>query len=270
MTANDAHAGNEELQFDRVASRTPTPDQASPHRAVVCAACSTPIQTYYFHVNGKVACSRCRNAAESKLATPTGLGPMARATALGIGAAIAGAVVYYGVIAITEFEIGIVAILIGYMVGWAVRKGAAGRGGRRFQVLAAILTYWSVGLAYTPIAMKGATGDHAHEPTAAAVDSARTATSASMPDASGDTTKARAAHPAKKHAGPAALLSVFFVLLVFVFALPIIAIVGSLPSGLISAFIIFIGLRQAWRMTAGTPFEVSGPYRVGVPSPAAG
>ena len=66
-------------------------------------------------------------------------------------AAIPGAILYYAVIAITNFEIGIVAIAIGYMVGWAVRKGAGGRGGRRFQVLALVLTYWAVGLAYTPL-----------------------------------------------------------------------------------------------------------------------
>ena len=41
------------------------------------------------------------------------------------------------------------------MVGWAIRKGTAGRGGRRFQILAAVLTYWAVGLAYTPLAFKG-------------------------------------------------------------------------------------------------------------------
>src|SRR4029450_6773668 len=76
------------------------------------------------------------------------------AALFGLGAAIAGAILYYAVIAITNFEIGIVAIAIGFMVGWAVRKGAGGRGGRRFQVLALVLTYWAVGLAYTPITFK--------------------------------------------------------------------------------------------------------------------
>ena len=86
---------------------------------------------------------------------PRGAGPFVMALLFGLGAGIAGAIIYYAVIAITNFEIGIVAILIGYMVGYAVRKGAGGRGGRRFQVLAVALTYIAVGLAYTPIAMKG-------------------------------------------------------------------------------------------------------------------
>jgi ABC-type uncharacterized transport system permease subunit len=38
---------------------------------------------------------------------------------------------------------------------------------------------------------------------------------------------------------------------------------GSLPFGLISAFIIFIGLRQSWKMTAAPQIQVLGPFRVG-------
>jgi len=53
------------------------------------------------------------------------------------------------------------------------------------------------------------------------------------------------------------------VLLVFVFALPVLVVVGSLPFGFISGFIIFIGLRQSWRMTAAPHVQVFGPYRVG-------
>src|SRR5258708_3197232 len=74
----------------------------------------------------------------------------------GFGAGGVGAAIYYGVIAIAPLEIGIVAILIGYMVGYSVRKGADGRGGRRFQVLAAVLTYCSVALAYAPLAVQQA------------------------------------------------------------------------------------------------------------------
>jgi hypothetical protein len=60
------------------------------------------------------------------------MAPIVMAGVFGLGAGIVGAVIYYAVIAITNFEIGLVAILIGYMVGQAVRKGARGRGGLRF------------------------------------------------------------------------------------------------------------------------------------------
>ena len=37
----------------------------------------------------------------------------------------------------------------------------------------------------------------------------------------------------------------------------------SLPFGLISALIIFIGMRQAWVMTAPHVIDISGPFKVG-------
>jgi len=57
-------------------------------------------------------------------------------------------------------------------------------------------------------------------------------------------------------------------LAVLFLGLPVIAIVYSMPQGLISALIIGFGLRQAWRMTAGIPLEVTGPYRVSAPTRA--
>jgi hypothetical protein len=55
----------------------------------------------------------------------------------------------------------------------------------------------------------------------------------------------------------------FVFLAVLIAALPVIVVFGSFPSGLISAFIIFIGMRQAWRMTGAPLLQILGPYRVG-------
>ena len=112
MTADDAHAGTEELQFDRAVSDA-AEEQSSQRPAVTCAGCSTPIHTEYYHINGHTTCERCRDAVAAQVAVPRGWKPFVLAAALAIGAAIAGAIVYYAVIAITDFEIGIVAILIG-------------------------------------------------------------------------------------------------------------------------------------------------------------
>ena len=49
----------------------------------------------------------------------------------------------------------------------------------------------------------------------------------------------------------------------FIFVLPIMAVMGSGASGIISVIIIGVGLRQAWRMTAGHVVTITGPYRVG-------
>ena len=266
MTTDGTRPANDDLQFDRVVSDSPASAQSRP--AVVCVACKKAITTDYFHLNGKVTCASCRNAIESAVATPTGLGPFGRAAGLGLLAAIAGAAIYYGVIALLNLEIGIVAILIGYMVGWAVRKGANGRGGRRFQVLAIVLTYWAVGLAYLPIFLKASGKIEKSRVTASADSTAKiasdsAATSPATIAKSGDSAKTVTTAPSEakedKNESGTRDPRIFF----YVFALPVIIITSGGASGLISAFIIAIGMRQAWQMTGAPALKISGPYRVG-------
>jgi hypothetical protein len=269
MSADEAQDekrnASEELQFDRVESRG-SGDATAAGADVLCTMCRKSVGTQYFHVNGKHFCESCVGVLTQVTATPRTMGTFIRAGVFGLGAAIAGAAIYYAVIAIANLEIGIVAILIGYMVGYSVRKGAGGRGGRRFQILAVVLTYWSVGLAYTPLAFKQSS-----------LGKGEKATSSSFADSIRATSPARSSTPpvtvdddTSKLSGGSAALAVG-ALFVMVFALPVMSVVGSLPFGLISAFIIFIGLRQAWSMTAAPKLEISGPYRVGTgTAPAAG
>ncbi|HEX6464416.1 MAG TPA: hypothetical protein VFZ98_08185 [Vicinamibacterales bacterium] len=243
--ANALEGGTGDLQFDKVVPQgPPVPD------ALSCAYCKRPLPAEYYDVSGNSTCAGCRGQIETLIETPRGAGPFLKALTLGGVAGIAGAIVYYAVIAITNFEIGIVAILIGYMVGYAVRKGARGRGGRRFQVIGILLTYLAVGLAYTPLAVKGA------------IESRRKA------DASATATPERPMDPAA--ATRPSLIKILALVAGFIIALPVIVIVGGLPSSLLSAAIIFFGMRQAWRMTGTPQLQITGPYRVGAPpAPAA-
>ena len=265
MLDQGTRAGSDELQFDRVS--TGTVPSAPPIKLVVtCAACQASIETTYFEVNGSILCRLCRGRAESAAEKPRGIVPFMIATIYGLGAGVVGAIIYYAVIAITNFEIGIVAILIGYMVGYAVRKGAGLRGSRRFQVLAVALTYLSIALAYAPLVFNQAAD------TPQSAQDARAVTAGG----NGDTTAATETAPVptntmgtatEKVSGRRALLSLVFLAAVIA-ALPVMAVFGSLPSGLISAFIIFIGMKQAWRMTGAPALQILGPYRVGA-APAA-
>jgi hypothetical protein len=253
---NEERSASPELQFDRVESEAPANASAA-SGGVMCAMCQKPVGSQYYHVNGKQFCESCRQIVTNVAATPRTAGPLIRAGIFGLGAAIAGAAIYYAVIAIANLEIGLVAILIGYMVGYSVHKGAGGRGGRRFQILAVLLTYWSVGLAYAPLAYKGAKQSNGQSAELSTDTSANIAPTAAKPD-TGTISGGEAA---------VAIGGLFLL----VFALPVISVFGSMPFGLISAFIIFIGLRQAWSMTAAPVLEISGPYRVGSgPAPAAG
>ncbi|AHG89019.1 hypothetical protein J421_1482 [Gemmatirosa kalamazoonensis] len=245
---------SDDLRFDRVVRDAPGPDTTAAQPTVACAGCGRAIETEYWHLNGKSVCADCRRLVEAAAVPARGAGTWGRAVLYGLGAAIAGAVVYYAVVAITDFEIGIVAILIGYMVGWAVRKATGGRGARGFQILAAVLTYCAVGLAYTPLAFKGS-----QSATSAAADSARRA-----PNDSASTDSRTPVHaPSRTPSHAPSLAKALVVVFAFAFALPVIAVVGSLPSGLLSGAIIFFGLRQAWHMTGAPRVVVTGPYRVG-------
>ena len=272
MSADDSRIGGDEpheLQFDRVETTTPLADTtASP--AVTCAVCGKSLDREYYHANGKPICDSCRQVVTAAVATPRSPGPLLLAGLFGLGAAVAGAAIYYAVIAIANLEIGIVAILIGYMVGWAVRKGARGRGGRRFQILAVALTYWAVGLAYAPLAFKQMVG-HPKKTSA----SARTTDSAAGPTIAerlGDSTQVLAnvadstakTVSAGNEVSRSQALKAVGALALLVFALPLLSVFGSLPFGLISALIIFIGMRQAWQMTAAPRLAISGPYKVGL------
>jgi hypothetical protein len=224
----------------------------------------------YFTLSDKSYCGSCKVGIEQVVASGRKPAAFFKALLFGTGAALAGAIVYYGVLALLELEIAIVAILIGYMVGYAIRR-AVPSGGRRYQILGAALTYFAVGAAYMPIAIKGAresnktvagpTARHDSSRTTSRVADSSTSTPSRDTTVRSDSVVA-AGKSAKKQRS-------FFVasglLIAFSLALPVLVIFGSMPSGLISALIIGLGMRQAWRMTAAPNLAFLGPLKVSAP-----
>jgi DNA-directed RNA polymerase subunit RPC12/RpoP len=244
-------AGPTPLQFDRVVPDSPT-SLGGDRVAAVCAACGATIDTEYYQINGHVACASCRSRAVASAETPRGIKPLVTAGLFGLGAGIVGAIIYFAVIALLNLEIGIVAILIGYMVGYAVRRGIHGRGGRRFQVLAVALTYAAIAMAYTPIGMKGALEN--------------TPVSANV-SAAGSSENAASTQAGNEEGNVFFALAAVFALIAI---LPVLVVFSSLPGSLISGVIIFVGLAQAWRMTGVPQLQIFGPYRVGTEASAVG
>jgi hypothetical protein len=270
-------ASTESLQFDRV-------DAAS----MKCATCAKPIVASYYDVDGKSVCIACKEAAERLNQPARGAGTFFKSLFFGGIGAFVGAAIYYGVAALTGWEIAIVALVIGLLVGGGVRFGTGGRGGRLFQVMAVVLAYFAVGLAYTPFAIKeviDATDSTASADSTGGIDSNAAIASvinglsptvpppAAPPSAdssivalAGDTGAAIALDSATQLTAGTATLAIGVVLIggfLMAFVLPIMAIVGSMPSGLINAVIIGVGMHQAWKMTAAQVHTISGPYRVG-------
>ena len=215
-----------------------------------CTRCQVPLQDSYYRFFQDTVCPSCaakitvgRHLRESES------GGLGRAALFGAGAAIGGSIIY-GAVLLMGFQIGLVAILNGWMVGKAMMRGSNGIAGRSFQVVAVILTYLSITGGYIPLLVKQMAA-HQRQKTAVAVKIG--GADAKMAGASPQ------AGPAKPPlTGPTVAIASVFALFVAAVFIPLLSIASI--SGVIGAFIIFVGLRQAWRETAGTPFELHGPH----------
>lgn len=169
MTYPDSESGKDQgapasgLQFDHVEAAppvAPAPGELPPPPAtaaapvqLACQVCGQEIREEYYEMGGKVACPACHAAALAKWRGGTPAGRFLRAALLGIAAAVAGCLVYYLVLKLTGYEFGLIAILVGYAVGIAVRSGSSGHGGWPYQLLAVALTYLSIVGSYLPLVL---------------------------------------------------------------------------------------------------------------------
>lgn len=136
------------LQFDRAESGEGASTPAS------CTRCKTLLQGSYYEANGAIVCQACRAALEQEWNRGSGTGRFARALLFGVVAAAAGSGLYYAILKLTGYEFGLVAIVVGLMVGIAVKKGSNGHGGWKFQTLAMFLTYTSIVSSYVPLILR--------------------------------------------------------------------------------------------------------------------
>ena len=127
------------LQFDTAEPSVPQ------FASLSCAVCSQPLRDSYHEVNGKTVCAGCRAGLEAAR------GSFPRAILLGAGAGFAGWAIYFAILKITSFELALIAILVGYMVGKAVNAASGGRGGRAYQILAVVITWVACTSAYLPL-----------------------------------------------------------------------------------------------------------------------
>jgi hypothetical protein len=118
--------------------------------SVACAFCLQPIPAEYHQVNQLTACGACRQKVEDTLARRPGLAGFLKASGAGFVAAAAGSLVWFLIARFAHMELGIIAIAVGYAVGYAVRWGTQGRGGWLYQLLAIALTYLAIVTSYMP------------------------------------------------------------------------------------------------------------------------
>lgn len=117
---------------------------------LACARCAAPIASSYYTFDGDVLCHVCRARIETELRAGSPAGRFAAAVVLGAVAAALGAAVWLAVTRLTGYEIGLIAIAVGFLVGSGVLLGSRQRGGVPYQLLAVVLTYTAICATYVP------------------------------------------------------------------------------------------------------------------------
>ena len=226
-------------------------------------------------VGKHTVCERCRNSVQASLTGGSGAARFLRAAVAGLLAAAAGALIYFGISALTGYEFGLVAIVVGLMVGGAVRWGSTGRGGRSYQALAMALTYTAIVTTYVPqIVRSFREAAHAPQVPAASPNSSGAVQAARAPTrrSSATTPTAKTGSPrpvqATSRAGTSAASQddarptpiKFLIGWGFVFAIAFVApFLGGLRN-IMGLIIIGIGLYEAWKMNRRVRVELSGPF----------
>lgn len=253
MTAKEPNVRTpeEDLQFDR-AEFTESAEQ------VACSSCQGRIASTYFQVGGAVVCETCRIAIESALAGGSGLGRFAKAVLFGGIAAVVGAGIYFAILALTGYELALVAIVVGFLVGAGVRLGAERRGGWLYQTLAVMLTYTAIVATYIPMMIRGLEESPTDSDLAAPGDPDSPARS--EPRGADGSEPAGESMQEMWNSDDAVKRLAVFIFIVFV------AFVSPFMAGfenIIGLLIIAFALYQAWAMNKRSRIEISGPYRVG-------
>lgn len=220
--------GAEALQFDKAEM----PD-APVANSVSCSNCQRPISSTYYQIGAGIFCSTCREVVVHVLENA---GRFGRAVLFGGGAAVLGAIVWHAIRSATGYEIGLVAAFIGIFVGIAVRKGSMSLGGRKYQILAVVLTYVSITMAYIPPILEGLRAN--------AESSAEKASASGPPTPGG-----------------------FLVACVYLFLLALASPFLLGFQNILGIIIIGFAIYEAWRINGRQSLAIQGPFTVADASP---
>ncbi|HTC51158.1 MAG TPA: hypothetical protein VK700_04410 [Steroidobacteraceae bacterium] len=217
-----------------------TAEYSNQSAAATCKVCGRALGSTHYRVNGVPTCTECAGQIQARLPEDSHAA-FVRGISFGIGGAVLGLILYVLFAIATGLVIGFVSLAVGYIVGKAIVMGSKGRGGRRYQVAAVLLTYMAVSLAAVPIAIsqhlkqrqaqeQSQTGDHA----------AASVPRVGLAKALGELTVLGLASPFLDLANP--------------------------MHGLIGLVILFVGLRIAWRITGQNPVNIVGPLTAAAPT----
>lgn len=280
-TSNFADGRLPELQFTTHESVGPEPEVVG----LSCLGCKQPIEKTYFALGDQVLCSSCRDMLS---APPKGSGLLrfAKAACFGTLAGLLGALIWFAIRKIANLEIGLVAILVGFLVGKAVHRASAGRGGIMYQILAVLITYGCIAANYMPDIFEAMMAEVSQRADERATDKEpndtvptdtvanKTIASDAVPSdtnppevapkesntdaAVGETEKLELE---KRNDISPVVAIILVALITFVLALATPVVIGmESPIGLL---IVGFALWEAWKFSAHRPLPITGPYQVG-------
>jgi hypothetical protein len=226
------------LQFDRA-------EYDGDAGAAQCEQCQQPLTFSYYQVNSSALCQTCVEAVRAAQALGTPASRAVRAIGAGFGAAVLGFLLYYGIAAMTGYEFGLIAIVVGFGVGAAVRWGSYGRGGWAYQALAIALTYLAIVSTYIP-------------PIVSQIRQEREQAASAAP-ASATEGGAAAAQGADDSAPTLAQFAIGVALL---FAIACAAPFLAGMQNIMGIIILGIGVYEAWKLNKKVPIEITGPHPV--------
>lgn len=232
-----------EMQLDRAEF-----DEQQP--AAACATCATALHGQYYEVNGSMVCTECRGRLQTSADRGTRVSRLGRALGAGVLAAMGGSLLYWAILAVTGYEFGLIAVVVGIGVGKAVNWGSRGKGGWRYQTIAMALTYLAMVSAYVPLLLT----EFSKQPQTQVQES-------NLPNSAGSSADAQAVDTAE----PTLLdgLLAFLVLVGFVCALPFLAGIENILGIVILGF----GLYEAWKLNRRVDLVITGPHSIATSQP---
>jgi hypothetical protein len=201
--------------------------QTEAEQGLRCSACKKLTELQHYRANGATVCPDCAEALRQQ-GKPAPAHALLKALLYGSVAAIVGTCMYTAMALVVGFRLSLVAVLIGWIVGKAVFKAASG--GFPQQMMAVVLTYFSISAGYIPVAIYQFEKHHTVANAEGAVADPFTSLVALGPDA-----------------------------VLVIAAAPFLALAKG-TSGIFSLVVIFVGLQRAWKMAEQPKMMITGPH----------
>jgi len=219
-----------------------------------CRMCQQPIGGSYYRLNDAMVCASCADKVQRERSQDSHAA-FVRAITAGIGAAIVGMIGYALLTIILQgWQISYMSFAVGWLVGVAMMKASGGVGGRRYQVAAVLLTYAAVSLAAIPIWIYFAEKEKP-QPT----EQQKLRTEQRRLEA--ESGQRQQSEPAPEPEKPQFTLGTWLGRVIMLgLASPFLELQGNSFWGVMGLVILFVGLRIAWRITAGRAFQLLGPF----------